>query len=159
VADAHPSAGCGWHNAVRTASIAGARLAAGPMRCEMAAALAFWLTHVVLPEAEARLGARVAGIDHVGTYACRNMRGSPAFARHPSQHASANALDLTAFRLADGRRVSLAADWGKDTPEGRFLAEIQQGACRYFRVAIGPAYNAAHRDHFHLDRGPWRACH
>ena len=26
------------------------------------------------------------------------------------------------------------------------------------RVAVGPAYNAAHGDHFHFDRGPFSRC-
>ena len=43
-------------------------------------------------------------------------------------------------------------------PDGLFLARVHESACRYFRVAIGPAYNAAHRDHFHYDRGPYTAC-
>ncbi|MGI9478102.1 MAG: extensin family protein, partial [Hyphomicrobiaceae bacterium] len=31
-------------------------------------------------------------------------------------------------------------------------------ACHYFRVALSPAFNAAHRDHFHFDRGILWTC-
>jgi hypothetical protein len=150
--------GCGWSNAVRVAKVGDARLSLNPVTCQVAAAMALWVQHVVQPAAAATLGSRVIALEHVGTYACRNMRGTAAFAHHPSQHASANAVDISAFRLADGRRVTVLGTWGKETPEARFLREVHAGACAYFRVVIGPAYNAAHRDHFHLDRGRWRAC-
>jgi len=158
VPDATPRPGCGWSNAVDASVVGGARLAVRPVTCELAVSLAFWMEHTVQPAALATLGTRVASIEHLGSYACRNIRGSPSLADQPSEHASANALDIKAFRLADGRRVAVAADWGRSAPEGRFLSEVHAGACRYFRVAIGPEYNAAHRDHFHLDRGRWRAC-
>lgn len=156
--DAAPKPGCGWSNAVEVVTAGGARIAVNPVTCELAAALALWMTHVVQPQAVDLLGSRVAAVEHVGGFACRNIRGSPAFADHPSQHASANALDVTGFRLADGRRIRVATEWGQEAPPGRFLAAIQREGCRYFRVAIGPGYNAAHRDHFHFDRGRWRAC-
>ncbi len=158
VPDRAEAAGCGWSNAYRIATAGRASLEVGAVACEVAAGLALWLEHVVQPAARRHFGHSVAGIDHLGAYACRNIRGSPAFANHPSQHATANALDIQGFRLTDGRRVKVAAHWGGETAEGRFLAEVHKGACRYFRVAIGPAYNAAHRDHFHVDRGPWRVC-
>ncbi|MGE0767269.1 MAG: extensin family protein [Hyphomicrobiaceae bacterium] len=158
VTDAAPREGCGWTAAVEVRKVARARFVADPVTCEVAAALTLWMEHVVQPAASATLGSRVTAIDHLGTYACRNIRGSPAFADHPSEHASANAVDVGAFRLADGRRISVLTDWGKDSAAGRFLSQIHAGSCRYFRVAIGPAYNAAHRNHFHFDRGRWRAC-
>lgn len=158
VPDAASKPGCGWSNAVGAATVGGARLAVTPITCELAAALALWMTHVVQPKATELLGGRVTAVDHLGSFACRNIRGNPASAGFPSQHASANAIDVAGFRLADGRRIRVASAWGQAAPEGRFFAAIQKEGCRYFRVAIGPEYNAAHRDHFHLDRGHWRAC-
>jgi len=35
---------------------------------------------------------------------------------------------------------------------------VRDGACRFFDVVLGPDYNDAHRDHFHLDMGAYRAC-
>jgi hypothetical protein len=75
-----------------------------------------------------------------------------------SQHATANALDVAGFRLADGRRITVAADWADEGDEGRFLRAVRDGACRSFETVLGPEYNAAHRDHLHLDRGPYRVC-
>jgi hypothetical protein len=49
-------------------------------------------------------------------------------------------------------------NWKGDTPEARFLHDIHERACRYFRVAIGPDFNAAHANHFHFDRGALTSC-
>ena len=38
--------------------------------------------------------------------------------------------------LPAATRVAIAADWGRNSAEGRFLAAAHAGACRYFRVAI-----------------------
>jgi hypothetical protein len=149
---------CGWTNAVRLASAGGARIGLPAATCELAAALALWLHHVVQARAQEHFGERVAGIEHLGAFACRNMRGSPAFVGRLSEHAAANALDIKGFVLADGRRIRVKQHWGLASAEARFLADVHREACRYFRVAIGPAYNAAHHDHFHLDRGLYRAC-
>lgn len=156
--DAQPVDGCGWRNGVRLASIAGVRLPVDKLTCELTAALALWITHDVQPRAQTILGEPVTAIEHMGGYACRNIRGSPAFSNWRSQHAGANALDVSAFVLSKGRRIAVQKHWGAETPEGQFLREIHQRSCRYFRVAIGPDYNAAHRDHFHYDRGTFSAC-
>jgi hypothetical protein len=75
-----------------------------------------------------------------------------------SQHARANAIDVASFTLADGRTISVAKHWKSDGAEKRFLHAIHARACDYFRVALGPDYNAAHHNHFHFDRGAFRTC-
>jgi hypothetical protein len=131
----------------------------GPVRvtCPMAAALHLWEREVVGPAAEKHLGSGLARIDHLGTYSCRRIGGGPT--GRPSEHATANAIDIAGFRLADGRRVTLAGDWdGGTVAERAFLRAARDGACDLFRVVLGPDYNAAHRDHFHLDMGNFRTC-
>jgi hypothetical protein len=75
-----------------------------------------------------------------------------------SQHAFANALDVAAFRLADGRRISVARDFDREDGRGRFLRQARDGACRWFKVVLSPDYNAAHQDHLHLDSARWAMC-
>jgi hypothetical protein len=150
--------GCGIENAVRLSAAGGARIAVDRATCELAAAMALWLTHEVQPAARSILGGGVASLQHRGGYACRNMVGTNGFENMRSEHATANALDISAFILSDGRHVSVLKHWGGGSAEARFLAAVQRGACRYFRVVLGPAYNAAHRDHFHLDRGSFSYC-
>ncbi len=133
--------------------------------CPVAAALAVWEWEVVQPAAQARFGQPVATIEHMGSYNCRQIVGSAAGSW--SEHATANAIDIGAFVLADGTRISVIRDWddvaGKGAKQAAFLRDVHAGACDLFATVLGPDYNAAHRDHFHLDqadRGPmgWRSC-
>ena len=50
-----------------------------------------------------------------------------------------------------------------DPAERRFLRRVRDGACGLFATVLSPDYNAAHRDHLHLDQadrgmGGWRSC-
>lgn len=155
VADQPITDGCGWMNGVRLNAAGGARVSVDRITCEAAAGLALWLTHDVQPVAEQMFGAKVASVQHFGSYSCRNMRGSTGMR---SEHARANALDISGFTLTTGRQISVARHWSGNGAEGRFLRAAHAGACRTFRAALGPDYNAAHRDHFHYDRGLFASC-
>jgi hypothetical protein len=150
--------GCGWINGVRMSSASGAKIPVNAMTCEMAAAFGMWVAHVVQPAAERHFKSSVTGLLNMGGYSCRNIIGTKIWQDFRSQHATANALDIGAFTLADGRRISLKKDWLGDTTEAKFLRDVHRGACRYFRVVLGPDYNAAHHDHFHFDRGYLKTC-
>jgi hypothetical protein len=150
--------GCGWENAVRISNAGGASLNVGTVSCEVAAGIAMWLAHEVQPRAVALLGSRVTSVQHLGSYSCRDVAGRKFLPSVRSQHATANALDIGGFTLANGRTVSVLRHWSGTGAEARFLREIHARACRYFRLAIGPEYNALHRDHFHYDRGYLSRC-
>jgi hypothetical protein len=119
-----------------------------------------WEREVVQPTAQQRLGVRVAAIDHFGSYSCRRMYGRAT--GDWSEHARARAIDISGFELRDGRRISVARDWLRKGKESLFLHDVRDGACRLFATTLSPDYNAAHRDHFHLDEAErgrvWRAC-
>lgn len=158
--------GCGWTNAVRITASAGASIVADPISCPAAAALTLWIANEVQPAALRLLGHKVAAIKTFGTYSCRGINGN-AYANRlkalhlpvpRSQHASANAIDIAAFELDNGASVSVLTDWPGEGPKADFLHTAHEGACRFFRVVLGPHANAAHANHFHLDRGPWHAC-
>jgi hypothetical protein len=104
---------------------------------------------VIQPAAIRHFGSRVTRIDHLGSYHCRRTYGRTAGAW--SQHATADALDVAGFRLADGTRISVLEDWSGGGPKAAFLREVRDGGCRLFPTVLSPDYNAAHRDHFHLD--------
>lgn len=150
--------GCGWHNGVRLVSAAGVRAGFDKLTCETAVALALWLQNEVQPLAKEFLGQNVRSIQSYGSYSCRNIIGQSLWRNVRSQHATANAADIGGFTLADGRSISIRAQWRDETPEGRFLRAVHRAACPYFRVALSPDYNAAHHDHFHFDRGPLSRC-
>lgn len=131
----------------------------GPVHltCPMAAGLYLWERDIVAPAAVKYLSSRLVRIDHMGTYSCRRRRGGSS--NRPSEHATANAIDVSGFRLEDGRRITVLKDWSKGTTAERaFLREIRDGACGLFQVVLSPDYNGAHRDHFHLDMGVWGVC-
>ena len=119
---------------------------------------------MVQPAAQKHFGEPVARIENFGSYNCRRMYGRDTGAF--SEHATANALDIAAFVLRDGRRVSVVGDWtagqGRDdAAKAAFLREVRDGACGVFSTVLSPDYNAAHRDHFHFDqatRGFGGAC-
>lgn len=151
--------GCGWLNAVRFNQSGGARVGVSKLTCEMAAAFTLWVEHAVQPAARASFnGATVTGMEDMGTYGCRNIVGNVAWRDVRSQHASANAIDIAGFTLSDGRKISVLRDWPGTSPEAQFLRDIKAGSCRYFRVSLGPEANAAHKNHFHFDRGPLWSC-
>lgn len=158
IPDQPPKDGCGWNNSVRISALSGANLTTGNLSCESAAALALWVAHDVQPLAQEMFGQRVASIRQMGTYSCRNVVGNPLLKNFRSAHATANAIDIAGFTLADGRQISVEQNWPGAGQEASFLKSVHQRACRYFRVAIGPDYNAAHKDHFHLDRGIGFTC-
>jgi hypothetical protein len=156
---------CGFRDAVRLGP--GGALSLGYLpadvatSCPVAAGLALWEWHVVQPAALEHLRSRVATIEHFGSYSCRRIYGRSE--GQWSEHASANALDVAGFQLADGRRVSVLADWRDRSGKGRFLHAVRDGACRLFATTLSPDYNAAHRDHLHLDQAKrgavgWRGC-
>jgi len=150
--------GCGWENSVRVSSVGGARLPVDKLSCQSAAALALWMVHEVQPLAMSLCGQRVTSLEHMGTYSCRNIVGNPFWKDRRSEHATANAIDISAFTLENGQKISVLKDWRRPGPEAEFLKAAHKGACRYFRVALGPEFNRAHRNHFHFDRGILSTC-
>ena len=124
--------------------------------CPLAVAFALFERHSLQPAAQAIFGQRVSRVEHLGSFACRNVYNRAE--GRLSQHASANALDIAGFRLADGRSISVLKDWPGEGDSARFLRQVRDGACDDFNVVLSPDYNAAHRNHFHLDMGRWWAC-
>ena len=128
----------------------------GPVACPLAETFAAWARFGVDRAARQILGSALVRIETMGSYSCRNIAGS----ERRSAHATANAIDVAAFVLADGRRVSVLGDWAAGSPaEQRFLGTIHTSACRRFGTVLGPGYNTAHRDHFHLELSGRAFCH
>ncbi len=132
------------------------------LRCPVAVRHILWDRHVLQPGARQIMGSEVARIDSLGTYACRRIYGSAAATARPSQHARANAIDISAIRLADGRQVSVLDDWDGQGPAGAagasLLRRLRDGACGLFANVLTPDYNVAHRDHFHVDAAARGIC-
>ncbi len=126
------------------------------LRCPMLAGIAMWERHTLQPAAEELLGSQVARIRHYGTYSCRNVNNAKYGRR--SEHATANAVDVAGFVLANGEEISVLRDWDQNTPKGRFLKRVRDKACDRFNTVLSPDYNELHRDHFHFDNGDYETC-
>lgn len=124
--------------------------------CPLALGWLMFERHVLQPVAREQLGSPVRRVEHYGSFACRNIYGRKNARR--SAHASADALDVAAFTLEDGRRISVLSGWQNEGKRGRFLRELHRGACRHFATVLGPDYNAAHANHFHLAMGGFGTC-
>ena len=75
-----------------------------------------------------------------------------------SQHGLANALDIRAFTLADGKVLGLT-----DPAVAKDLRlRLQETACARFTTVLGPGSDGYHEDHIHLDlaerRSGYRLC-
>lgn len=157
--------GCGYTDAVRFTKGGARRIGFAPadlgISCPVAAGLAVWEWEVVQPAAQRIFGQRVAEIEHFGSYNCRRMYNREGASW--SEHATADAVDIAAFRLADGTRITLIGDWAGEGEKAQFLRAVRDGGCDLFATVLSPDYNEAHRDHFHFDQAErgamgWRAC-
>lgn len=151
--DQYYGAGCSTVGTVRLGSLQSddAKLALsnlGPVTCPLADTFAAWARFGADRAAQQILGSPIVRIETMGSYNCRNVAGSS----RRSAHATANAIDISGFVLADGRRITVAGNWHDKSPQvRRFFQKIHSSACKRFGTVLGPAYNAAHRDHLHLE--------
>jgi hypothetical protein len=156
-----PGPGCGAADAVLLQKITvddHADVAVEPpatLRCEMAEAVADFVRHDLAPAAAA-MGSPLKAIDNFDSYECRG-RNRVAGAKL-SEHALANALDIRAVRLRDGR-VVLPADANASKA---FRTAMKTAACDRFATVLGPGSDGYHEDHIHVDRierrGGYRMC-
>ncbi len=119
------------------------------LACPIVSALDRWLADSVQPAALRWFGVRVVEIKQISAYSCRGMNGNAH--AHISEHAFGNALDIAAFVLADGRRVTIKNGWRGMPEEQGFLRDVQGSACQQFNTVLAPGSNVHHEDHIHVD--------
>jgi hypothetical protein len=122
---------------------------AATLACPIVSVLDRWLDSSVQPAAQRWFGARVVEIKQISAYSCRGMNGNSN--AHISEHAFGNALDIAAFTLADGRRITVKDGWHGLPEEQGFLRDVQSAACQQFTTVLAPGSNAYHYDHIHVD--------
>jgi hypothetical protein len=151
--DTYAAPGCNKLGTVQLSALAGDRSTfgvsnLGPVRCGTAKAFGDWARFGVDRAARQIMGSPIARIETMGSYSCRNVAGT----ERRSAHARAEAIDVSGFVLEDGRRIVLKRDWnGGDAATREFLRVVHRSACKRFGTVLGPEYNAAHEDHFHLE--------
>ncbi len=155
--DFEASPQCHIRGRVDLAGVGRARIRPLETRCAIALRMAMWEQHSLQPAA-ADLGTTLSGIDHIGSYNCREIRTTSGGTGRMSSHATADAIDISGFRFADGSDVRLIRDWDADDGKAAFLRAARDGACDWFRQTLSPDYNALHADHFHLQSRGWGTC-
>lgn len=144
--------GCALNGTVKLVDIGVPVANLTAVRCGEARAFIGWTRNAVAPAAYQMLGSELARVDSMGSYACRNVVGSTRGPTRRSGHAIANAIDIGGFVLKDGRRITVLNDWNSADPQVRqFLQTIRASACKRFGTVLSPDYNAAHRNHLHLE--------
>lgn len=149
---------CGWDVARLVYAKDETRLQPGEanMQCPLSVATFLWMREVE-QLAQAQFDQGLAAVHHMGTYSCRRQRGNRS--GRWSEHSFANAWDIAAFELQDGSLIRVITGWESEDENRRsFLREARDAACQIFNVTLSPDYNAAHRDHFHVDMGPYSSC-
>ncbi|EAM3193552.1 extensin [Salmonella enterica] len=123
--------------------------------CPLALRSALFVEQQVKPLTETWMKRRLTRIEHLGSYACRNIYHRPDARR--SEHASAEALDVSGFQLSDGRKITILRGWERDET-GPWLRAMLNASCHYYGNGLGPDYNAAHANHFHLGMRGYGVC-
>ncbi len=146
--------GCGVENAVQISSIAGVALSTkSTMDCGTARALKTWVDQSAKP-ALSKKGGGLREIKVAAHYACRRRNNSKT--GKISEHGKGRAIDISAFRLADGSEITVLKGWNKRGSK-KPLRRMHKAACGPFGTVLGPKANRHHRDHFHFDTARYRS--
>ncbi len=122
---------------------------AATLACPVVSALDRWVAEAIQPAAQRWFGQPVVEIKQISAYSCRGMNGNPR--ARISEHAFGNALDISAFVLADGHVVTIRRGWAGTPEEQGFLRDVQSAACNLFSTVLAPGSNRFHYDHIHVD--------
>lgn len=123
--------------------------------CPLALSSALFIQQQARPLTKTMMGSELARVEHLGSFACRNIYHRPDARR--SEHATADALDISGFQLADGQRVTVLQGWRNEKTQP-WLRALLDASCDYYGNGLGPEYNAAHANHFHLGMRGFGLC-
>jgi hypothetical protein len=143
---------CGMTRPYSVAAVSGGFVALEPkatLACPLVVNVEAWFAESIQPAATAWFGSPVTEVKQISAYSCRTMNGQPGAAI--SEHAFGNALDISTFRLADGREVYVRDGWRGRPDEQGFLRAIHSSACERFSTVLAPGADAFHYDHIHVD--------
>lgn len=145
--------GCGVSDAHRVTTVAGVRLSQpATIGRTTLDRLEGWLRNHAIPTIGNR-GGGLVGITVPSHYACRTRNSRPG--ARLSEHATGNAIDISAFTLADGSRLTVLNDW--NGANSSTLRQLHASACGPFGTVLGPNSDRFHQDHFHFDVASYRS--
>lgn len=113
------------------------------MNCRMVAMLTRWLDTSVQPKARAILGKPIVRLTNASAYVCRNRYNAKD--QKLSEHAKANALDVSGFITSDGRDIAVMSYWGPTMAdiEAKKLADAEKAAAAAKTVKKSAATSAS----------------
>src|SRR5207344_2608974 len=82
------------------------------LRCQMVPAVDDWTQRVVIPAVRYYFGVQLVELKVAASYGCRPMNHVDG--ARLSEHGHANAVDISAFVLADGRTIAVKSGWNGD---------------------------------------------
>ncbi|WP_135505983.1 extensin family protein [Roseovarius aestuariivivens] len=148
IGDVPGNGACGIEKAVAVNAVSGVSLSRpAQMDCHTARTLNAWVKYAAIPEV-GETGGGLATLEVAAHYACRTRNNRPG--ARLSEHAKGKAIDISAFRLADGSEISVLDHWGGGA-RGRILKRLHGSACGPFGTVLGPESDRHHQDHFHFD--------
>ena len=142
--------GCGAVDLVKLEAVTmpdGSRVSINPpamLRCPMAEAVALWVRQEVGP-AVAELGSPLAAIANFDSYSCPGR--NRIVGAKLSEHGKANALDVRAIRLANGKSY----DPSDPLISKSFRDRLRVATCGHFTTVLGPGSDGYHENHIHMD--------
>ncbi|MEM9970557.1 MAG: extensin family protein [Pseudomonadota bacterium] len=143
---------CGIRDAWSVTEVAGVRLSR-PARLSRQAMVALdrWVARHAIPAVDGQ-GGGLASMTVAADYACRTRNNRPG--ARLSEHALGNAIDISAFTLRDGTRLTVSDDW--NSRNSGVMRRLWRSACGPFSTVLGPNSDAFHQDHFHFDVAQYR---
>jgi hypothetical protein len=124
--------------------------------CPLALSSTMFVHQRAVPLAQSEFGSRLTRINHLGSFACRNIYNREG--ARLSEHATADALDISGFGFANQQQISILKGWRAEGKGRGYLHAVFENGCPFFGNALGPEYNAAHADHFHLGMRGYGLC-
>ena len=102
----------------------------------------------------------VVALEQGSGYICRRRNNAPD--GKLSEHSFGNAIDIMAFRFAEGEPIRVEPREREGTMAEAFQRAVRAGSCLYFSTVLGPGTDASHADHLHMDikerNGGFRLC-
>jgi hypothetical protein len=142
--------GCGARDVVELEAVTtrdGRRIEFQPaatLNCAMGEAIARWVRDELDGAVRSTAGGKLVKIHNAADYQCRTMnwmRGN-----RMSEHGRANALDIRALTLEDGRALTVRGGL-----PGGLAARWRETTCQRFATVLGPGSDGFHEDHIHVD--------
>ncbi len=126
---------CPLRNVVRVANFGSVQLSSSFLAsCPLALSSALYIEQQAKPLTRQLMASDLRQIDSSRQLCLPQYL--PCQQARRSEHATADALDVSGFRLADGRRVSVLQGWRSETSRP-WLAALLSSSCHYFGNALG----------------------